>query len=72
MKKHTKYGLLAAAFLVGLMGYSQNRNLDNFRSPDKNGVNVFEAPKDTVSTFDGIKVRVGGSSTLQFQAFIAK
>ncbi|WP_375587150.1 hypothetical protein [Flagellimonas aurea] len=68
MKKHTKYGLLAAAFLVGLMGYSQNRNLDNFRSPDKNGVNVFEAPKDTVSTFDGIKVRVGGSSTLQFQA----
>lgn len=68
MKKYTKYGLLAAAFLVGLMGYSQNRNLDNFRSPDKNGVNVFEAPKDTVSTFDGIKVRVGGSSTLQFQA----
>ncbi|MBW8198664.1 hypothetical protein [Flagellimonas abyssi] len=68
MKKYTKYGLLAAAFLVGLMGYSQNRQLDNFRSPDKNGVNVFEAPKDTVSTFDGIKVRVGGSSTLQFQA----
>lgn len=68
MKKYTKYGLLAAAFLVGLMGYSQNRNLDNFRSPDKNGVNVFEAPKDTISTFDGIKVRVGGSSTLQFQA----
>jgi len=50
------------------MGYSQNRNLDNFRSPDKNGVNVFESPKDTVSAFDGIKVRVGGSSTLQFQA----
>ncbi|NVN19454.1 hypothetical protein GUA46_13980 [Muricauda sp. HICW] len=68
MKKYAKYGLLAAAFLVGLMGYSQNRNLDNFRSPDKDGVNVFEAPKDTVSTFDGIKVRVGGSSTLQFQA----
>lgn len=59
---------MAAAFLVGLMGYSQNRQLDNFRSPDKNGVNVFEAPKDTVSTFDGVKVRVGGSSTLQFQA----
>lgn len=68
MKKYTKFGLLAAAFLVGLMGYSQNRQLDNFRSPDKSGVNVFEAPKDTVSTFDGVKVRVGGSSTLQFQA----
>ena len=68
MRKYTKFGLLAATFLVGLMGYSQNRQLDNFRSPDKNGVNVFEAPKDTVSTFDGVKVRVGGSSTLQFQA----
>ncbi|MBO0330239.1 hypothetical protein [[Muricauda] lutisoli] len=68
MKKYAKYGLLAAAFLVGLSGYSQNRQLDNFRSPDKNGINVFEAPKDSVLTFDGVKVRVGGSSTLQFQA----
>ncbi|MAU16805.1 MAG: hypothetical protein CMH46_14855 [Muricauda sp.] len=68
MKKYTTYGLLAAAFLVGLSGYSQNRQLDNYRSPDKNGVNVFEAPKDTVSTFDQVKVRIGGSSTLQFQA----
>ncbi|MFT0714855.1 hypothetical protein [Flagellimonas lutimaris] len=68
MRKYVKQGLLVAAFLVGLSGFSQNRQLDNFRSPDKNGINVFEAPKDTVSTFDGIKVRVGGSSTLQFQA----
>lgn len=68
MKNFAKYGLLAATFIVGLSGYSQNRQLDNFRSPDKNGINVFEAPKDTVSTFDGVKVRVGGSSTLQFQA----
>ncbi len=68
MRKFVKQGLLVAAFLVSLSGFTQNRQLDNFRSPDKNGVNVFEAPKDTVSTFDGIKVRVGGSSTLQFQA----
>ena len=68
MRKYVKQGLLVAAFLVGLSGFSQNRQLDNFRSPDKNGINVFEAPKDTVSTFDGVKVRVGGSSTLQFQA----
>lgn len=68
MRKYVKQGLLVAAFLVGLSGFSQNRQLDNFRSPDKNGINVFEAPKDTVSTFDGIKIRVGGSSTLQFQA----
>lgn len=68
MKKYTTYGLLAAAFWVGLSGYSQNRQLDNFRSPDKNGVNVFEAPKDTTLSFDGVQVRIGGSSTLQFQA----
>ena len=68
MRKYVKHGLLAAAFLAGLMGYSQNRQLDNFRSPDKNGINIFESPKDTMLTFDGVKVRVGGSSTLQFQA----
>ena len=68
MRKYVKHGLLVATFLVSLSGLAQNRQLDNFRSPDKNGINVFEAPKDTVSTFDGIKVRVGGSSTLQFQA----
>jgi hypothetical protein len=69
MRKYVKHGLLASAlFMVSLMGYSQNRQLDNYRSPDKDGVNVFEAPKDTALTFDGIKVRVGGSSTLQFQA----
>ncbi|MBR9855280.1 MAG: hypothetical protein GYB37_12005 [Algicola sp.] len=59
---------MALVLFAGLMGYSQDRKLDNYREPDKNGVNVFEAPKDTVSTFDGVKVRVGGSSTLQFQA----
>lgn len=68
MRNTVKYGVMALVLFAGLMGYSQDRKLDNFREPDKNGVNVFEAPKDTVSTFDGIKVRVGGSSTLQFQA----
>ncbi|EAR15351.1 hypothetical protein RB2501_13524 [Robiginitalea biformata HTCC2501] len=55
--------------LFSLSAWTQNnRQLDNFRSPDKDGINVFEAPKDTILTFDGLKVRVGGSSTLQFQA----
>ena len=68
MRKYVKHGLLVTAFMVGLLGYSQSRHLDNYREPDKNGINVFESPKDTASTFDGVKVRVGGSSTLQFQA----
>lgn len=44
------------------------RDLDNYRQPDKRGINVFEAPKDSVSTFDGVYVRVGGQSTLQYQS----
>ncbi|MEL0454660.1 hypothetical protein WJN01_00360 [Flavobacteriaceae bacterium SZ-1-7] len=68
MKTIFKHSILAIALFTGLSFYAQNRNLDNYRQPDKNGVNVFEAPKDTVSTFDGVKVRVGGSSTLQYQA----
>lgn len=45
-----------------------SRSLDNYREPDKNGINVFESPKDTILNFDEVKVRIGGSSTLQFQA----
>ena len=62
--------LLSVLFVFGVLHTveAQNRNLDNFRQPDKNGLNVFEAPKDSTSTFDGVKVRVGGASTLQYQA----
>ena len=49
-------------------GFAQKRDLDNYRLPDKRGINVFEAPKDTLTSFDGLQVRIGGASTLQFQA----
>ncbi|MCF7561433.1 hypothetical protein L3X39_12365 [Sabulilitoribacter multivorans] len=68
MKNLIKSSILFITLLVGTSFYAQNRTLDNYRQPDKNGINVFEAPKDTVSTFTDIKVRVGGSSTLQFQS----
>ena len=51
-----------------LVNAQNNRDLDNYRQPDQRGINVFESPKDTASTFDGVKVRVGGASTLQYQA----
>jgi len=66
--------LLVMVFAVCMAGQVQaqqinfDRNLDNFRYPDKRGINVFEAPKDTLSTFDGVDVRVGGSFALQYQA----
>jgi len=68
MTRIIKISVLALTVLVGFGVNAQTRDLDNYRQPDKRGVNVFEAPKDTVTTFDGVNVRVGGSSTLQFQA----
>ncbi|MCM4169094.1 hypothetical protein KCTC52924_00140 [Arenibacter antarcticus] len=63
-----KNAVCAVVVLAGFGLNAQDRKLDNFRQPDKSGINVFEAPKDSVSTFDGVKVRIGGSSTLQYQA----
>ncbi|MBD0825201.1 hypothetical protein [Aestuariibaculum marinum] len=69
MKSIFKNAILGAALLAGLSFYAQNnRDLDNYRQPDQRGVNVFEDPKDTISTFDGLNVRVGGAFALQFQA----
>lgn len=70
MKTLFKNSAIALLLLMGVSMYAQknNRSIDNYREPDKGGINVFEAPKDTVSTFENVKVRIGGSSTIQFQA----
>lgn len=60
--------LICLTLAFSLSSFAQKRDLDNFRPRDQRGINVFEAPKDTVTEFDGLKVRVGGASTLQFQA----
>src|SRR5690606_33560412 len=68
MKSILKHVIAIAIVLAGLNIQAQNRDLDNYRLPDQRGINVFEAPKDTISTFDGVKVRIGGASTIQYQA----
>ncbi|MDN3596231.1 hypothetical protein [Zunongwangia endophytica] len=70
MKTIFKISALASFLFLGVssMQAQENRSLDNYREPDRAGINVFEAPKDTVSTFDGLKVRIGGAFALQFQA----
>ncbi|MCH4824461.1 hypothetical protein ML462_14910 [Gramella lutea] len=69
MKTITQFFGIAIMILMALPTMAQNqRDLDNFRYRDQRGVNQFEAPKDTVSTFDGLHVRVGGASTIQFQS----
>src|SRR5680860_1777522 len=59
--------VLMALIAIPAMGQTQ-RDLDNYRNPDQRGINQFEAPKDSLSTFDGVHVRIGGASTIQFQA----
>jgi hypothetical protein len=68
MRTNFKYSLLIMALMFIMNVSAQDRKLDNYREPDKNGINVFEAKKDTLSTFSGVKVRIGGSSALQLQA----
>ncbi|WP_100614993.1 hypothetical protein [Confluentibacter citreus] len=68
MKSIFKQAILLVIVLTGFSFYGQSRDLDNYRLPDQRGVHVFEAPKDTISTFDDIQVRIGGASTLQYQA----
>jgi len=46
---------------------AQERDLQYFRYPDKRGLNVFETSKKDTIPFNGLKVVVGGASTLQFQ-----
>ncbi len=41
--------------------------LQYYNANDKTGLNIFEAPKTTDVEFDGLRVRIGGSNTLQFQ-----
>ena len=38
-----------------------------YRANDKTGINVFESTKDDTTTYDGIKIKVGGNFTADFQ-----
>jgi hypothetical protein len=68
MKTFIKLSLVVATLGLSAGLQAQSRDLDNYRQPDKRGVNVFESPKDTASTFTDVKVRIGGASTLQYQS----
>jgi len=59
---------LLIALAITQLTNAQKRDLDNFRPRDQRGINVFEEPKDTVTSFENLKVRIGGASTLQYQS----
>jgi hypothetical protein len=56
-------------FLIGLMNISlaQDLQINYFRAPDQRGINVFEPAKTDQGDYDGVKVRIGGNFTQQFQ-----
>lgn len=60
--------LLLSLNISELQAQNTDRDLQYFRSSDKNGINVFETSKDDKVKFDGLKIQIGGSNTLQFQA----
>ncbi len=70
MKALTKYlylvTMMALFTVTSVMGQAQ-KYLQNFRSVDKSGINVFEAPKTPNDKFDGLYVWVGGDFAIQFQ-----
>ena len=61
---------LKAFIVIALVGLNLNvfAQIDNWRPWDQRGVNVFEPAKDLNTTFDGVKVKVGGSFAQQFQS----
>ncbi len=71
MKKSIKtMKIIIAIFAIAMTTnlFAQRGNIDNFRSYDKDGLNIFETPKDTDTEFDGIRLRIGGAFAQQFQA----
>jgi len=60
------YSLLLLLLPVALKAQWQPK-IANMRSYDQQGINVFEDPKDTASTFDGLKLKFGAGFTQQFQ-----
>ncbi|MEJ5963207.1 hypothetical protein [Pedobacter immunditicola] len=56
-----------AVSLITLFGINAQAQVTNLRPYDKAGINVFEAPKDSNTVFDKIKVDFGAGFTQSFQ-----
>ena len=67
MKRGISIILMFVLGFTFLQAQNDNRELQYFRTPGFEGLNVFETPKSTDVEFDGLKLRVGGDFALQFQ-----
>ncbi|MFD2200647.1 hypothetical protein [Shivajiella indica] len=68
MKKH----IIAAIALIGisLSGLAQGlqRDMQFWRPYDQRGINIFETGKEDTVAYEGMRVRIGGNFTQQFQS----
>lgn len=64
---------IIALVLMGMLSpaLAQERDLQFWRPNDKRGINTFESSKLDTVEYDGLRVRIGGANTLQFQALDA-
>lgn len=67
--KTNKLRFIAAMmlFMGAFVAHAQQPDMQYFRPESKEGLNVFESPKENDVEFTGLKVRVGGDFALQFQ-----
>ena len=70
MNKYYKVicGLLLSALIASSAQSTAQTGMQYFRKNDKRGVNVFETSKSDSTPFEGLKVKVGGNFTQDFQA----
>ena len=59
--------VVAMALFAGTAAAQLLEDLQYYRAPGQDGVNVFEAPKANTVEYDGLALRVGGDFALQFQ-----
>lgn len=59
--------VVAALFFVGSADAQLLKDLQNYRAPGQDGINVFEAPKEEATDFEGLLLRPGGDFAIQFQ-----
>ena len=68
MKKLILLSFTSLMLVFGAMAQGVQRDMQFWRSPDQRGLGVFETGKADTVAYDGIKVRVGGAFTQQFQS----
>ena len=63
-----KYRLFIVCYLITSAATAQQKPLQFFRPNTKAGLHVFETCKDDTVAFNGLRVRLGGNFTQDFQA----